>query len=225
MCAVAATSPSEVQVRETVAMLEEVLRGRRRVLEVGCGDGEVARRLGARGFEVTAMDRALAGCGGRVRYVEADFVGEGVEELGRFDAVVFTASLHHVTPLRRAVERAARMARGGVIVVDDFDVDAPDRETAWWFYAAQGERVADPLARWRADHEHGLHTGERMWRELARVGPVAVTTAPYLYRYLARGLPAGEAGVRQAEALLEEERERIAEGAIVAVGLRLIAMV
>src|SRR5689334_20454326 len=71
----------DVRGAATTAFLTSALRGRRRVLEVGCGRGGVARALGAAGFDVTAIDIDLdptlerAGEAGQrcVRFARADF--------------------------------------------------------------------------------------------------------------------------------------------------------
>jgi cyclopropane fatty-acyl-phospholipid synthase-like methyltransferase len=42
--------PADVTLRETLAFIQPQLAGRRRVLEVGCGRGELAARLAAAGW-------------------------------------------------------------------------------------------------------------------------------------------------------------------------------
>src|ERR671929_1457394 len=79
-----------------------------RILEVGCGTGELAACLSEHGYAVLAIDSdrdSIAAA--QRRGVDAriatwpDFNG------GKFDAVLFTRSLHHVHPLDESVERAA----------------------------------------------------------------------------------------------------------------------
>ncbi len=178
-----ANTPRELRTEQTMAFLREALRGRRRVLEVGCGRGDVARALAAAGHEVTALDLELPDPrpAPGVTYVEGDFLAFDAEP---FDAVAFTASLHHIAPLDRAVLRAAALtAPGGLVVADDFDLDAPDVETLRWYHELQDLLAAagvyhephghdghdghhghqdhhdhpprtDPLARWRDAHVH-----------------------------------------------------------------------
>jgi len=86
-------------------------------LEVGCGDGLLARRLAERAAEVTAIDQdagmiALARertSGSRVRYVHADFLACPVEAAS-FDFACANTVLHHMdfTAALRAMARALR---------------------------------------------------------------------------------------------------------------------
>jgi SAM-dependent methyltransferase len=220
------------------AFVGQALAGAHRVLEVGAGRGHLARRLAADGFSVTALDRSLPTKdeGSGVRWVEQDFLRF---EDASFDAVLFTASLHHITPLDAAVGRArGLLANGGLLVVDDFDLEAPDEETARWYYEVQEllaaacaydpHRIDDPregsaLQRWQAAHAHNdgpLHTGRSMLTQIERhFGAQRATRGPYLYRYIA----AGASNVEIARHVMSVESRRIAEGSLRAVGLRVVA--
>src|SRR5688500_5994698 len=91
-----------------------------RVLEVGCGRGELAGALGALGYEVTAIDPELPPDMPAVRGVRYEKVAlETLRDAGPFDAVAFTTSLHHVADLGRALDAAsALLAPRGVLVID-----------------------------------------------------------------------------------------------------------
>jgi SAM-dependent methyltransferase len=99
-----------------------------RVLEVGCGEGELARAMACAGHSVTAIDpRAPEGpIFRRVR----------IEELcdpGPFDYVVASLSLHHVEDLGRVLDKIANLLRaGGALVVVEFAWDQFDEATAEW---------------------------------------------------------------------------------------------
>jgi SAM-dependent methyltransferase len=233
-------SPYELAIGHAVSFLMDVLRGGQRVLEVGCGRGEVARRLAAGGFQVTALDRALpdASPAPGVTFVERDFLEF---DDGRFDAVVFTASLHHISPIGAAIDRAHELlVPGGLVVADEFDLEAPGHETLRWYYDVQEllaaaelfprERVDPPgsnvVQRWRLAHVHDppLHTGVAMRRAIAeRFDLRDVHGAAYLYRYITRHLPHDARGVAIAQHIHATECCGITDGTLSAVGLRIIA--
>jgi 2-polyprenyl-3-methyl-5-hydroxy-6-metoxy-1,4-benzoquinol methylase len=79
-----------------------------RVLEVGCGNGDLARALAARGYEMTAIDPE-APDGDIFRRASL----EDFNEAGPFDAVVAVRSLHHVHDLEGGVRKIH--SRGGQI--------------------------------------------------------------------------------------------------------------
>jgi SAM-dependent methyltransferase len=104
---------------------DEVLaRSPRRVIEVGCGRGELAERLLQAGLEVVAVDQSermveLT----RARGVDAR-VGD-VRHLpfaaGAFDVAVANFMLYHVPELDRALAELARVARALVAATNGFD--------------------------------------------------------------------------------------------------------
>jgi SAM-dependent methyltransferase len=230
--------PDDLRVREQHAFVSAALEHRKRVLEVGCGAGQLARRLAADGCTVTALDRELRDRSGSVTFVERDFLAF---DAAPFEAVVFTASLHHISPLGDAAAHARKLvAPGGVVIADEFDIASPDRETLRWYYETQellaaagvydatridAPDVADPVARWQAGHEPHLHTGQEMRQALAALGTFSAAPAPYLYRYICGGLPATDAGGSIAAHVLATEQARIREGSLVAVGVRITVMV
>src|SRR5690242_10557526 len=84
-----------------------------RILEVGCGTGELATCLLNDGYSVVAIDcdrESVAaaqqlGLDARVA-IWPDF------DDGQFDAVLFTRSLHHIYPLDQSVVRTAKTLAG-----------------------------------------------------------------------------------------------------------------
>ena len=234
-------NPYQLAIGQTVSFLTDVLRGRQRVLEVGCGRGEVARRLGAAGLRVTALDRELPERSvmvSNVNFVEADFLRY---EDTPFDAVVFTGSLHHIWPLPAAIERAYQLlVPSGLLVADDFDLDAPTVETLRWYYDVQEllaaaeifplEHVDPPsndlFHRWRLAHLHepAIHSGVAMRRAVAsRFDLRDVHGAAYLYRYITHHLPHDSRGVALAQYVYSTERRGITDGTFAAVGLGIVA--
>lgn len=219
-----------------------LLARRRRVLEVGCGAGDLARLLGADGFDVTALDVELGAPAPApgVTWVEADFLAFEAEP---FEAVLFTRSLHHIHPLDRAIDQAIALLRpGGLLLVDDFDRKAPDAETARWYYEAkellaaaglypddhiEGQPDDDPVARWHAEYDHvpPLHSGAEMLAAIAdRFTRVETQRGVYLYRTIAGRLEDSGRGAAVASQLYGSESRRLQGAALAAVGLRISAV-
>jgi SAM-dependent methyltransferase len=172
-----------------------------RVLEVGCGDGGLARAIAGLGHRVTAIDPAApAGAIFQAVALE-DF--DGPEP---FDAVVASRSLHHIHDLAGAADKIAGLLRpGGRLIVDEHAFDRLDEPTARWF-AEHGGRVDD----WVEDHA-GLHGYAAMRAELdRRFAERHLEWGPYLYGELG--------GVVDAE----EERALIEAGAISAMSFRYV---
>jgi SAM-dependent methyltransferase len=151
-----------------------------RVLEIGCGAGELARALAAARYDVTAVDpNAPDGpIFERMRFEE-------LPERGRFEAVVASRSLHHVADLGAAVDKIARLlVSGGVLVLDEFAWDRLDEPTAALLYERGRSGDVDRWRdEWRDEHE-GLHGYEAMRRELdRRFDERFLAWVPYLFRY------------------------------------------
>jgi SAM-dependent methyltransferase len=233
--------PGEVPVEDVHCWVAPLLARQRRVLEVGCGTGALARLLGEGGLEVTALDLKLdnpAPAAG-VRWVEADFLGF---EDDRFDALLFTRSLHHIHPLDHAVEQAVRLLRpGGLLLLDEFDREAADADTARWYYEVQelllagglypadkiqGDPDDDPVMRWRAEHDHvpPLHSGAEMLAAIAdRFTRMETRRGAYLYRAIAARVEASERGAAVASQIYGAESRRVQAAALAPVGLRITA--
>jgi SAM-dependent methyltransferase len=178
------------------------------VLEVGCGNGEIARALAVRGYGVMALD-PRAPAGDLFRRVSL----EQFTDPGPFDVVLANRSLHHIHDLSRALDKVVGLLTpGGQLVVHEHAWDRLDEPTARWYLkhraaAAQGapSSLEQCLAHWREDHA-GLH-GYKALREALdrRFMQRFFAWVPYLY---------GEVG----DALEQEERALIDTGAIQATG-------
>jgi SAM-dependent methyltransferase len=115
----------------------------RRVLEIGCGDGELARALHAAGYEVVAIDpEAPEGPIFRRTTIEE------FDDRGPFHAVVASRSLHHVHELGAALDKILRLLRGPLIL----------NEFAW-------DRREPMTPEWEEEHD-GLHGYGAMRAEL-----------------------------------------------------------
>ncbi|MFI6292744.1 class I SAM-dependent methyltransferase [Nonomuraea sp. NPDC050790] len=103
-------------------VLANVPAGCARALDVGCGDGLLARELSARSAGVTGLDvspemiAAAKAAGGRPDYLLADFLTADLPE-SSYDFVTSVATIHHMD-FTGALTRMSRLLRpGGRLVV------------------------------------------------------------------------------------------------------------
>jgi SAM-dependent methyltransferase len=182
-----------------------------RVLEVGCGHGDLARAVFESGYEVVAIDPDAP---------EGElFQAVSLEEFNstdHFDAVVASRALHHIPDLSDSVAKIAGLLRpGGRFILDEHACDRLDEPTARWYLEQRADDADAPssleacLADWEADH-NDLHGYAAMRRELDRhFTERFFGWMPYLYGELA--------GVEE-----QEERALIEAGAIRALGFRYV---
>ena len=115
------------------------------MLEVGCGEGELARSLDAAGYDVVAVDPdAPQGRIFRRTTIEV------FEEAGPYDAVVASLALHHVHDLGGVLDKLVRLLVGGGPLILN--------EHAW-------DRLEPMTPEWEAEHA-GLHGYGTMRAEL-----------------------------------------------------------
>jgi len=187
-----------------------------RVLEIGCGAGELALEVAQAGYDVLAIDPD-APTGPIFRQTTL----ERLDEPGAFDAVVASRSLHHIHDLDAAVERIQSLVQpGGRFILVDFAWERMDPDTADWYLGQElvleaagrlddvPRSLEDALAAWEEEHR-GLHIGEAMLASLSRrFRELRFERTPYLHRTL---------GGVASEAL---EQTLVDAGAIRALGFR-----
>ncbi len=105
---------------QILPLVDRHLDGARHVLDVGCGEGQVARRAAALGATVVGVDPTAGQLvtaverGGGVAYARAGAAALPFAA-GSFDGVVVCLTLEHLEPFEPAVHEVARvLAPGGV---------------------------------------------------------------------------------------------------------------
>jgi SAM-dependent methyltransferase len=184
-----------------------------RVLEVGCGRGDLARAIAASGHDVVAIDPdAPSG-----HFFRATTLDEFAAP-DPFDAVVASLALHHIADLAGAIDKIASLLRpAGRLIVNEHAVDRLDEPTARWYLEKRAQIRPDALRslehclrEWEDDHA-ALHGYEAMRAELdRRFTERFFAWMPYLYGELAGA------------ATESDERALIDAGAIQATGFRYV---
>jgi SAM-dependent methyltransferase len=192
-----------------------------RVLEIGCGDGELALAIDRAGYQVTAVD-PQAPEGPIFRQARL----EDLDDAGPYDAAVACLALHHVDDLGAVLDRAVRLLRpDGRLVVIEYGWDRIDDATARWYWRhlpgdrdqAEAGFLWSCCQQWWYDHAAGsaepfegfiqawarreaMHDSATMLRELhARFDALSVGWGPYLYTDLEATAADEQTGIDRAE--------------------------
>jgi SAM-dependent methyltransferase len=188
-----------------------------RILEVGCGSGELVLETSRRGYDVVGIDPdAPEGAPFQRVTLEDFFIPE------RFDAVVANRSLHHIGDLRAGIDKVhSLLVSGGSLILSEFAWDRMDQATAAWYVSHVGKpgpKDASLLPgafpdEWVAEHE-GLHGFEAMRAEIGRRFDEALFEwTPYIAHYYL-----------ERDDLEQEENRLIESGEIRAIGFRYVGM-
>jgi 2-polyprenyl-3-methyl-5-hydroxy-6-metoxy-1,4-benzoquinol methylase len=249
MLSVIANQPIDVPMRETLMFLTSRIPLGAEILEVGCGEGHVAGELLKHGYRVTALDSdpeviARAQARGVPTMVASwpEFGGSA-----SFDTIVFTRSLHHISPLREAIGRARELLKPmGSLLVEDFAFEDVDESTIGWFAkvvrATQAVALITPITdqlvtdllsstdvmdAWQRNRGHDLNSMAAMNEAIAERFVVDETwSVPYLYRYLIPVLAKTSKAaafvneVFEQEALLEQRSRGVLLGRRIVASLR-----
>ena len=233
----AVTDAATVYTRDFV--LSALPPAAKRVLEIGCGAGALAAELARTGITIVAIDSDLAQIDeAKARGVDARVAAWPHFSDGRFDAVLFTRSLHHVDDLEAGVAAAfAALAEGGRVIVEDFMAEGGSQRSGLWFaslaalldqsglLAEPSGHLAEILGRTppEANDQH-LHSSGAIHAALrAQAETVRTEGSAYYFRYLLPSLPVERPDL--AQGLLDHERALIDAGLIDALGRRYVASV
>ena len=238
-------TPTELQTDETLRfVLENIGSKPSRILEVGCGDGWLAKRLVDLGHDVVAVDSSEEAIARACRLGVAARVARFPDfHEEPFDVVLFTRSLHHIRPLTPAVTHARQLVKPkGLLVVEDFAYSDTREYAARWFYRLLsllsscdvllpaedtfGRKLLNghgEFSLW-LDHGHEINTADEVREAIGQHFALkSMQVAPYLYRYVSRMVAEDDQGGRIVSAVLELERETGANIEQFLIGRRFVA--
>jgi len=214
------------------------------MLEVGCGEGELAAELQRVGYRVVGLESDLerAALTARRGVPSVLAAWPAFESAAAFDAIAFTRSLHHIDPLRDAVRQAwALLKPGGTLLLEEFAVEGVGPSDLKWFrevlqtqtarslilpapdeFVSQLLDAADPFELWSERHDH-VHSFATIESEIQNAFWIhQVSSVPYFYRYLVYVLPESPPAVEFIEAVFQEESGLVAAGEITGLGRRIV---
>lgn len=166
---------------------EFLIGGRLKVLEIGCGTGFLSLELAREGHSVLAVDSdsrmidlakqtmqadPYSTERGALEYELADFT-TWHPPTRDYDVVVVSRVLHHIRPVEKAIDKAARLVKkNGQIIVIDVAYDMFDSKAAAWLFQLRrslrqagwlkpesdttpehGEAVRETLNNWVREYE------------------------------------------------------------------------
>lgn len=174
-------------------ILNAVPAGCRTALDVGCGDGMLARRLAARCESVTGIDRDTPMIGlarkrsdgiANVSFLEADFLAHPFPEAS-FDFACANTVLHHMD-FAAALAKLVRVLRpGGRLAVVGLGKDRPPVD---WIIGSAGAPVNRYYKLTRGESNPGapIMDPDMTWGEVRRTARRMLPGAQYRRRLLWR---------------------------------------
>lgn len=237
--------PVDVATEHTLSFAARFVPKGAAILEIGCGEGQLAAALQKLGHHVTGLD-SDAECVARARRAGVSAFQSRWPDFDTdiVDAVLFTRSLHHIEPLDEAAKRAIGiLAADGILLVEDFAFHQIDEATLDWFLEIlrvrptrqlirpeSGSLVAGllaakiPVDEWHESHDHDLHPFDMMVEAIARYATIQQrVSVPYLYRYLVSALPKTVEATTLLRKIFTDEERQIKTGSILPVGRRVVA--
>ncbi|GAA4237745.1 class I SAM-dependent methyltransferase [Actinomadura meridiana] len=177
-------------------VLRNVPRGCGAALDVGCGDGLLARRLAPRALHITGIDRSaemistarsLSAGIDNVDFVETGLLEHDLPE-ARYDLVCSVAAIHHMDFVKGMTAMRDAVRPGGSLVVISLANNGNLRDWALAAAAVPAHHVHRLRNRRRAGNPGAPITDPRMtWDEVRdealHLLPGAVFTKHLLWRY------------------------------------------
>lgn len=160
-----------------------------------------------------------------------------------FDVILFTRSLHHIRPLKSAVERAHHLLRpSGLLIVEDFAFNDTSEYAAKWFYQllklldscdvllsaedSFGRKLlkgGGVLSLWR-EQVHEISSAQEVLQAINEHFEILQTkSAPYLFRYVSAMVQEDERSGQIIADVLELEKRTAAESEQFLIGRRFVA--
>jgi SAM-dependent methyltransferase len=237
--------PIDVSTNETHHFVNQhISSSSLRVLEVGCGNGELAKRLQDDGHCVIAIDSSEDAVANAKRIGVNATVAHWPNFADHpFDLILFTRALHHMHPLSPAVVRARELLKpGGLLLVEDFAFSDVHKQAAEWFYClillldacgilvlkegAFGTRILKgrgAFELWQ-DHVHEINSADSVLRAISREFNIPKTdSTPYFYRYLSEMVEDNKQGADVVSTALKLERLTGSHNTSFFLGRRLVA--
>jgi len=237
--------PSEIQTNETLQFVLENLSSKKlRILEVGCGSGAVAKQIQNLGYEIIALDSSVKAIDAAKELgIDARIANFPDFAEAPFDVILFTRSLHHIRPLKSALQRAHQLLKpSGLLIVEDFAFNDTSEYTAAWFYRllklldscdvllpaedSFGRKLlkgGGEFSLWH-EHTHEINTAQEVLQAIGEHFEILQTTsAAYLYRYVSAMVEEDERGGQIISDVLELEKQTGLESEQFLIGRRFVA--
>jgi len=215
------------------------LKKNAKVLEVGCGKGELALLLQQSGIDITAIDIEPAAIEIAIKNNVNAKVCDIFDVNDTFDVLLFTRSLHHIHHLEKVILHAKNiLSPHGKIILEEFDYLNVNASTTKWYYNhldglnkvnlvhQSNQPGQDYLQRWKDEHDHTppLNSGNEMIKQIEKkFKSPTIQKVPYLFRSIEQEIFFKPDSINEIRQLLKEEIELIKTKSILPVGLRLIA--
>ena len=225
-------SPGEIFTSFTVEFIMKKFDvNQKRILDVGCGDGLIAKSLLDQNADVVALDydedSISSAKRNGIHAENIDFLN--YQSTDKFDIILFSRSLHHIFDLSVAMTVVNTLLKdSGVIILEEFDYVNMDSATLLWYYSQLSDTIPDVdlAVKWDEEHFHDppLHTGEEMISAVrSRYRLSYQDRCPYLFRMIGSQRSDDVQGYFQTSKTLDEETELIWKGKIRPLGLRIMA--